>query len=54
METALQENITEQLLATAAKDFSGEASERSMHTAAGFRATARWTKTSGTSAAIAV
>ena len=54
METEPQANIMELLHATVAKDFSGGVFERSMHTAAGFRATARWTKTSGTSAAIAV
>ena len=51
VETELQENTMEQLLATAAKDFFEGVLERSMHTAVGFLATAQWTRIRGTSAA---
>ena len=48
-----QENTTELLLAMDAKDFSGGVSERSTLTVVGSLGTARWTRTSGTSAATA-
>ena len=48
-----QENTTELLLAMAAKDFSGGVFERSTLTVVGSLGTARWTRTSGTSAATA-
>ena len=48
-----QENTTELLLAMAAKDFSEGVFERSTLTVVGSLGTARWTRTSGTSAATA-
>ena len=48
-----QENTTELLLAMDAKDFSGGVFERSTLTVVGSLGTARWTRTSGTSAATA-